>query len=67
MSSTQTKPSRGYVECSHVCCFAIIIGVEGDLCEDCKVADPEHDHNDCEACDNDSVPCDETAHFRSEG
>lgn len=44
----------GYVHCAHDPCFAILVGTEGDLCDDCREADPEHDHDECENCDNDS-------------
>ena len=47
------KPTSGYVHCAHAHCFAIIIGHEGDLCEDCKAEDPGKDATSCEGCDHD--------------
>jgi hypothetical protein len=64
----------GYTHCAHASCFAIIVGNDGDLCDDCLAEDAEGDASECAGCDNDrDVPApskradDETAHYRSEG
>lgn len=53
--SDRARPSAGYVHCAHAYCFAVIIGHEGDLCEDCEAADlGSADGSFCNGCDNDS-------------
>jgi len=48
---TNPATATGYVHCAHTHCFAIIIGRQGDLCDDCK---DDADKTHCEGCDNDS-------------
>lgn len=52
--ATPLEQKVGYVECGHINCFQIIIGKQGDLCDDCKLEDPDHDTDSCGLCDNDS-------------
>ncbi len=50
-----TNPKvSGYVYCAHTGCSAIMIGVEGDLCEDCtgEPGDGSCDGCDCDRGDN---------------
>lgn len=44
----------GYTHCAHASCFAIIIGDDGDLCDDCRAEDEGGDATECNGCDNDS-------------
>lgn len=46
----------GYHYCAHVCCFAIIVGAPGDLCDSCAAEDPSlaGPGSVCAGCDNDS-------------
>ena len=52
--TTNAATTRGYVHCAHDECFAITIGVQGDLCAECREEDAGHDHTHCAQCDNDS-------------
>lgn len=55
MARKQAKnAATGYVHCGHKHCFAIIIGVPGDLCQDCA-DDPDASEVCCAGCDNDNV------------
>lgn len=52
--------TTGYIYCAHVCCFAIIVGKPGDLCDDCAaqtemVTDQPYA---CDGCDNDGQAAD---------
>jgi hypothetical protein len=47
---------NGYVYCAHLHCFAITIGKEGDLCDDCRETGSEPTDSSCEGCDNDNQP-----------
>jgi hypothetical protein len=51
---TKASESSGYVHCAHECCFAIIIGKAGSVCEDCCEHDEASDAYCCAGCDNDN-------------
>lgn len=48
-----SNASVGYTHCAHVHCFAIIIGKDGDLCDDCKECNSDPNASYCEGCDLD--------------